>query len=103
MENSRQNISDLVSFPVIIHQTKNSFYIKVGDDNSRPEDFDLIIEDGHLTIASNQSAPKQRHLFLHTVNGKNVANIPEYDKPRARAISWFANSLRVVKSVFFTF
>lgn len=103
MESSKQNISDLVSFPVIIHQTKNSFYIKVGDDDSRPEDFNLIIEDGHLTIAANRTRPKQRHLFLHTVNGKNVANIPESQRPTAKSKSWIKQSLGALRGLLFTF
>lgn len=74
MEGS-SSVSNMVEFPVIIHQTKNSYYIKVGDDKSKPQDFQIIIEDGKLTIASAtglKSKLSKEHMFLHTANGKNV-------------------------------
>ena len=71
------SVSNMVSFPVIIHQTKNAYYIKVGDDKSTPQDFQIILEDGNLTIASAKNPSikakaKAEHMFLHTANGKNV-------------------------------
>lgn len=69
--------TDMVSFPVVIHQTNNAFYLKIGNDKSKPEDFNIVIDNGQLVISSKEKIkrkPKnrQQHQFLHTVRGNRV-------------------------------
>ncbi|MGB0166005.1 MAG: hypothetical protein ACPF8V_04040 [Luteibaculum sp.] len=71
------NASNILSFPVVIHQTNNAYYLKIGNEKSHPEDFNIIIEDGKLVIeARGRVSKKLRNKiyssFLHTAKGQMV-------------------------------
>lgn len=106
MESAKQGHSDIISFPVLIHQTESAYYLKIGNDENKPEDFSICLEDGRLIISSKEkwqkkSLKRKAKPFLHTVKGTQVET-PHSTKYKRKINLKISETIKTLKSVLFT-